>query len=111
MLLPNFSLAVEMAAQWIVVNSVTQSIVDGEVVDSSVAKEIKATVQRARAEDLKVNNIDLSLKYLYTHTHRPIDSVTINDTLTNAGTKYRCISVDDNSDYGYLECLFEEVLS
>lgn len=107
-MLPDLSNNVNLFGQNLTVTNMTQVVVDHIPQWFGVPKTIVACVQIASPESLKINNVDFSLKYLYVHA-LPGTELKINDTCVYYNKNYKCINLDFDSDYDYIECLFEEV--
>jgi hypothetical protein len=108
MLLPNVSSNVLMFCQWVTIGNNTQTVVGFDPVQTPTYQTIKATIQTADPERLRIDNVDFSLKYIYVHSLPP-SVIKINDTCVYQGLNYKCIVGDKLTDYGYLESIFEEV--
>lgn len=108
MLQPNLSQCIDLFAQKLVIKNRVQTVVNHRPSYIDTEKTINATVQVARPDELKIDTVDFSLKYLYVHA--PISSnLKINDLCEYKNKNYKCINLDPDNDYGYVECLFEEV--
>ncbi len=98
---PNMAANALMFAIKLKIYNNIQDVVDHEPVQISTVRNITATVQPADPERLKVEDVDLSLKYLMVHT-LPSTLLKIDDWCEYQGVKYKCIQASDYNVYGYL---------
>lgn len=103
---PNVVKALKTFEQTIVLRKSTQSIVDFLPVQTFVDKDIKAVVTTASMEQIQAGEIDFSKKYLQVTTEEVIN---ITDQIVWHGNDFKCFQSSDNSDYGFYNCIFEEI--
>lgn len=106
-MLPNLNQVVKNFSQKVTLQRTTQTIVNFKPVNTVVETIINATVQVANDEALKVNNLDYSKSYFTIHT---TDSIKVNDLILYRGKKLKIIILRDDSDYGFIKGIGEQIL-
>lgn len=104
--LPDLSSVLKVFEQNVTHKTITQSIVNYRPTEQEASTTIKAVVQVAEPEDLKIEGINYSLRYLKIHTIAPVK---VRDLITYNNTDYRIIKIQNYGDYGYYECTAVEV--
>jgi len=69
-------------------------------------KTIRATVQQQNFNFSIKNNLDTSKTYSTIHTN---EIIKLNDEFEHNGVRYKIVNVGNFLDYGYVECIGEEV--
>lgn len=106
-MLPNLSQVVNNFSQTVTLKKTTQTIVNYKPVNTVVESQIKATVQVASDETLKVNNLDTSKSYFTIHS---TSALKVNDIVVYKGKNLKVITIRDDSDYGFYKGIGEQVL-
>lgn len=106
MVFPNVSEVLDDFEQTITKRVITIVTVEFEEVETVVESSIRAVVQVAEKENLKVENIDWSLQYVWVHSKTELD---INNEVVWSGRTFKVIAREDYNDYGYYAVVGEEV--
>jgi len=107
MTLPNLSGAIIGFEQNIEFFNISKITVDGQTTPTPIDQAtIRASVQVARPQDIQVDQVDESLKYIQVHARTLIE---IYSFLTYKSINYKLISSGDWSDYGYFRAIGEQV--
>lgn len=106
-MLPNLNQVVKNFSQKVTLQRTTQTIVNFKPVNTVVETIINAIIQVANDEVLKVNNLDYSKSYFTIHT---TDTIKINDVILYRGKKLKIIILRDDSDYGFIKGIGEQIL-
>lgn len=106
-MLPNLSQVVNNFSQTVTLKKTTQTIVNYKPVNTVVESQIKATIQVANDETLKVNGLDNSKSYFTIHS---ISVLKVNDIVVYKGKNLKIIIIRDNSDYGFYKGIGEQIL-
>lgn len=110
-MLPNLSYVLNSFSQSLTLIEVTQEIVDYKPINVETSTQIDAVVQVAESDKLTKlygNKIDLSKRYLQVHTKEVLKNIYM---CIYQGIRYKIFSVNNYSDYGYYEALFEDIKS
>ena len=106
-MLPNISQVVNNFSQTVTLKKTTQTIVNYKPVNTVIESQIKATIQVANDETLKVNNLDTSKSYFTIHS---TSALKVNDVVVYKGKILKVTPIRDNSDYGFYKGIGEQIL-
>jgi len=105
-MLPNVGGVLKSFTKKVVLQRVTQEIIEHKPVENISEVEIEAVVQPANKESLTLDNVNYSLSYIQINTTIPIK---IGDYVLDKGKKYKIVELEDFSDYGFYKAIGEEV--
>lgn len=85
-----------------------QVVVDYKPVNEETIEVIQAVVQTADPNKIKSDKVDISKRYLQIHTET---NIKMGYLCEHKGDRYRTFIVEDYSEYGFMEVIFEEIKS
>lgn len=103
--LPNVASVLAAWSQSLTLKTVIQTTVDFAPTKTVVETTIRGVVQPTRPEELRIDQVDWSLRHYTVHT---TDAIAMGQIVVYGGADYRVIQVTDWSDSGYREAVVEE---
>lgn len=103
--LPQMSETVETFKQPIILQTVIRTTVDFVDEVTIVDALIEAVVQVAKPEDLLIDQIDTSARYIKVHS---ISNMVVDQYIVYKNLTYKIIDASQWDDYGYLRAIAQE---
>lgn len=105
-MLPDMSDVLSEWEQDVLRKVVDRQTVDFEPVDVVTAYTMRAVVQVERPENLNMDTLDWSRRYIKIHTND--DSLNVGEFLEYQGQDYKIVTDSDFSDYGFYRAIGEQ---
>jgi len=105
-MLPNLSAVLQTFEQTVKLKTIIQTVSNHRPQESESTTLIKAVVQPEQPENLNIDNLNYSLRYINVHSTA---AMSVRDKIEYKDTDYRIIRVSRFDDYGYYRSIAEEV--